>query len=211
MTKAIELADIDGIDSLSMRALAAALKVQAMSLYNHVPNKGTMLDGMVERVMTQIYLPAPNKGWTSELRRRYLSAHVALVAHPWVSTLVESRRGGPVQMRASNAVLGCLFEAGFDAPLVHRALLMLDSYLYGFAFQEATWPHARNDLPDVVHEMSEKMSTKELPHLAAIMRFVTQSFGEPNVTRGPVEYRVEFEFGLDLILKGLQQMLESKS
>lgn len=204
VSKGVDLADTLGLSGLSMRALASALGVEAMSLYNHVPNKDALLDAMVEHVVAQIYVPVAGNSWLSELRLRYLSGHTLLVAHPWVASLLESRRGGPAQMRSHNAVLGCLFEAGFEVHLVYRALLTLDSYLYGFAFQEATWPHARADVPAVIAEMSERMSEPELPHLAVLMRFVAQSFAGPSVARGPWEYRAEFEFGLDLILNALR-------
>jgi AcrR family transcriptional regulator len=210
LNQAVALADANGLGALSMRTLAASLGVEAMSLYNHVADKDAMLGGMVELVMAHIYLPVASKNWLGELRLRYLSAHAVLVAHPWVASLLESRRGGPLQMQAHDAVLGCLFGAGFADHMVYRAVLTLDSYLYGFAFQEVTWPHARSDVPAVVREMQAELSAEALPHVAAIMRYVAQSFAGPSAPRGHLEYRAEFEFGLDLILNGLRQNLEAR-
>jgi AcrR family transcriptional regulator len=202
---AVKLADQQGLDAVSMRGLAGALGVEAMSLYNHVRNKEQLFAGMTEQVWADVYLPRPHHTWLSELRLRYLSAHTVVLAHPWIATLIESVRSGPVLLGSSNAVLGCLRSAGFPVHLAYRALLTLDSYLYGFCFQEVTWPHARFELPQVVSEMLPEVSIAEFPHLVEMMEYVVVATAGPPTTRGPLDYRAEFEFGLDLVLQGLNR------
>jgi AcrR family transcriptional regulator len=203
---AVALADQDGIAELSMRRLAVAVGVEAMSLYNHVANKDELLDGMVERVMGQVDVPVQEGPWQSELRRRALSLHEVLLRHPWVATLVESRWSGPDQLAASNALLGCLRNAGFSPALAFRALLTLDSYLYGFAFQEVTWPHRRSELPQVIDDKLPEVPAADFPHLVEMMRHVAVH-ARSRSSEKYREYQAEFEFGLDLVLQGLQAAL----
>lgn len=178
-----------------------------MSLYNHVRNKEQLFGGMTELIWSQVYVPRLDQAWLSELRLRYLSAHTVVLAHPWVATLIESVRSGPVLLSSCNAVLGCLRQAGFPVHSAYRALLTLDSYLYGFCFQEVTWPHARSELPQVVNEVIPEVPAAEFPHLVDLMQYVMVATVGPPATRGPLDYRAEFEFGLDLVLQGLSQAL----
>jgi AcrR family transcriptional regulator len=209
---AVKLADRQGLDAVSMRGLAGALGVEAMSLYNHVRNKEQLFAGMTERIWAEVYLPRLHTtAWTSELRLRYLSAHTVVLAHPWIATLIESVRSGPVLLGSSNAVVGCLRGAGFPVHLAYRALLTLDSYLYGFCFQEVTWPHARSELPQVVSEMLPEVSVADFPHLVEMMEYVVVATAGSPAARGPLDYRAEFEFGLDLILQGLNRALTSEA
>src|SRR5688572_31459655 len=88
---ALKLADDEGLDALSMRNLAQTLKVEAMSLYNHVSNKENILDGLVELVVGEIVLPAPGGDWRAAMRERAHSAHAVLMQHPWATMLFVSR------------------------------------------------------------------------------------------------------------------------
>lgn len=207
----VQLADELGLEALSMRRLATALGVEAMSLYNHVRNKEQLFAAMTERVWSQVYLPREGANWTAELRLRYLSAHTVVVTHRWVATIIESMSSGPVQLASSNAVLGCLRGAGFPVHLAHRALLTLDSYLYGFCFQEVTWPNSRSEVPEVVQQMMPQVSATEFPHLVEMMQYVAVATVGPSASRGPLDYRAEFEFGLDLVLQGLGRALASEA
>src|SRR5687768_9734105 len=97
---AIDLADQGGIDALTMRTLAHALGVEAMSLYRHVRDKSDIVDGMVDLVFSEIELPGNGADWKSAMRRRALSAREALSRHAWAIGLMESRtRPGPETLR----------------------------------------------------------------------------------------------------------------
>ncbi len=205
--KGVELADRDGVDSLSMRRLAAELGVEAMSLYNHVANKDQLLNGMTELVWARVYVPRPNREWQTEIRLRYSSARTVILAHPWLVKVIESCRSGPLLLATTNSMLGCLRGAGFPVHLAYRALLVLDSYLYGFALQEVWWPHTRSELPQVVNEMLPQVPQDQYPHLVELMGYVACVTTGPSNGRGPWEYRAEFEFGLDLVIQGLNQAL----
>src|SRR5947209_12607310 len=87
---ALRLVDQSGIESLSMRKLGQALGVEAMSLYNHVANKNDLLDGIVDLVLSEFELPSAEEDWEAAIRKCAISAHDALVRHPWACNLIMS-------------------------------------------------------------------------------------------------------------------------
>src|SRR5687767_12016392 len=138
---AVAFADEHGIASVSMRKLGEALGVEAMSLYNHVANKDQLLDGMVDIVFSEVGLPSGDVDWKTALRQRAVSARQVLSHHRWAIGLMESRTSpGPATLRHHDAVIGCLRGAGFSVAMAAHAFSLLDSYVYGFALQEATLP-----------------------------------------------------------------------
>ena len=138
---AVAFADESGIATLSMRKLGEVLGVEAMSLYNHVASKGDLLDGMIDLVFSEIDLPSGGAGWKTAMRQRAASARQVLSRHRWAIGLMESRSSpGPATLRHHDAVIGCLREAGFPVALAAHAFAVLDSYIYGFALQEASLP-----------------------------------------------------------------------
>ena len=194
---AVALADRGGVGALSMRKLAQELGVEAMSLYHHVANKDDILDGIVDVVFGEIELPAGEAGWEAAMRRRAVSAREALRRHPWAIGLMESRRSpGPANIRHHDAVLGVLRNAGFPVELAAHAYSLLDSYIYGFALQEASLPfHTPEETAEVAQEIMAAFPADDYPHLAEI---ATEHALQPGY-----DYGDEFLYGLDLILDGL--------
>jgi AcrR family transcriptional regulator len=130
-----------GLAALSMRKLAQALGVKAMSLYNHVANKDDIIDGMVELVVAEIALPSLTVDWPTAMRQRATSAHAVLLRHPWATMALMSRVNvGPAMLRYIDATLGCLVEAGFSYPLADYAWNAIDSHIYGFTLQALNFP-----------------------------------------------------------------------
>jgi AcrR family transcriptional regulator len=196
---AVDLADDSGIESLTMRKLGQALGVEAMSLYYHVANKDALLDGMVDLVFAEIELPAAGTDWKSAMRRRAMSARAALRRHPWAIGLMESRRTpGSANIRHHDAVIGCLREAGFSVALTAHAYSLLDSYIYGFALQEASLPVTTpQETAEVARSIMAEFPADAYPHLAEL--------AVQHVLQPGYDYGDEFEFGLDLILDGLER------
>lgn len=197
---AISFADRNGLDSLSMRKLGGELRVEAMSLYKHVASKDDMLDGMVDVIFGEIDLPAEGADWKSAMRERAISARAILARHPWAIGLMESRmKPGPANLRHHDSVIGCLRGAGFSIEDSVHAYSTLDSYIYGFALQEKSLPF---DSPEETGKVSEQMlarfSTDDYRHLTEVM---VEHVGKPGY-----DYADEFEFGLDLILDGLESL-----
>jgi AcrR family transcriptional regulator len=193
---AVALADKDGVGSLSMRKLAKELGVEAMSLYHHVANKDDILDGIVDVVFGEIDIPAETD-WQAAMRHRAISARKALQRHPWAIGLMDSRSTpGPATLRHHEAVLRTLRNAGFSVEMAAHAFSVLDSYIYGFALQETSLPFETSDeLAAVAETILEDMPTDEYPHLTEM--------AVEHALRSGYDYGDEYEFGLDLIIEGL--------
>jgi AcrR family transcriptional regulator len=199
---AVALADEQGIEALSMRKLGRVLGVEAMSLYNHVSDKDDLLDGMADHITDEFEAPTEDGPWRDEVRRSAVSAHAALLRHPWASAVLESRtHPGPARLRYLDAVVGALRRAGFGTLTIARALTALDSHTYGFALQESAWPIATAEWPDAA-ATARNAFEGEYPNLMAMAEMAMAV---------PGEKLLDFEFGLDLILDGLERLLDAES
>jgi AcrR family transcriptional regulator len=197
---AVSLADEGGIASLSMRKLAEALGVEAMSLYHHVASKDEILDGMVDAVFGEIRLPSTGADWRTAMRERATSVREALGHHAWALGLLESRANpGAATLQHHDAVLGALRAAGFSIAGAAHAYSALDAYIYGFALQELNLPFRdAKDLGNVAEAFLRGFPTDRYPNLAELT--------VEHVMKPGYAYGDEFEFGLDLILDGLERI-----
>ena len=199
MDAALRIADTRGVTELSMRNLAEALAVKAMSLYNHISNKDEILDGMVDTVVAQIDVPRRGRDWKSEMRRRALSAHEVLLRHPWAAMELMSRVNvGPAMFRYVDATLGCLLEAGFSPETADHAWNALDSHIYGFTLQELNFPFAEEDYQEAAGDYMDRIPVEEFPNLNKMATLVMS---------GEYDGLHDFEFGLNFILEGLETTL----
>jgi AcrR family transcriptional regulator len=196
---AIVLADRGGIESLSMRRLGEELRVEAMSLYNHVANKDDILDGIVDLVFAEIALPSDGAQWKKAMRERAISAREALLRHPWATSLMQSRtQPGPATLRHHDSVLGSLRKAGFTLVMAAHAFSVIDGYVYGFALQQINIPlQSREQVAEVGGNILRQLAG-EYPYLAEM---ITEHAMKPGY-----DFAEEFEFGLDLILDGLEEL-----
>ena len=202
---AIRMADEAGIEALSMRALAAKLGVEAMSLYNHIPSKDELLNGIVDLVVAEIDVPTGGPDWRASMRRRAISAHEVLLRHPWAAAVIESRASqSPIRLRYADSVLGVLRGAGLSIERAYEAFLTLDSYVYGFTLQEVSWPHPAEEVETVIERLRPQIPAADYPHVTEVMGFVSQ---RPRAS-SPRAYEAEFLFGLDLILDGLEKRID---
>ena len=202
LTGAVAVADATGIAGLTIRSLAEELGVKPMSVYHHVANKEQILDGIVDIVFGEIELPSASGDWRPEISRRAHSARVVLRRHPWAIGLLETRTSpGAATLRHHNAVLGALRAGGFSVALTAHAYALLDSYVYGFALQEATLPFNDQSVEEVAAPMMEAFESGDFPHL---LELVTEHALKPGYDFGD-----EFEFGLELVLDGLEERLRA--
>ena len=193
----MDLADQIGIESFTMRKLAVALEAAPMSIYYHVASKEEIIDGMVEVVFAEIELPPTDMDWKSAIRKRCVSARHVLNRHPWAAPLMESRLSpGPANLRHHDAVIGCLRRGGLSIQLTAHAYAILDSFIYGFAFEEATLPgNGGEELVEVAEQIVSSKALDEFPHLAEM---ATEHVLQPGYN-----FADSFAFGLELLLKGI--------
>lgn len=195
---AVALADEQGEAGVTMRALAARLGVEAMSLYNHVASREDLLNGMVDVVFGEIDLPRASTDWREAMRARAASSRAVLRRHPWAVGLMDSRsQPGPATLRHHDAVLGALRAGGFSVAMAAHAFSVIDSYLYGFVLQELSMPFTSpTEFDEVAGDILGDMPADAYPHLTEL---ITQHVLKPGY-----QFADEFEFGLSLILDALR-------
>ena len=198
---AIAHADAAGLEALTMRHVAKTLNVAPMALYRHISHRDDLIDAMIDVVFGEIPLPPVQGEWKTAMRERALSLRDALVRHRWAIGLMESRRRpGPANLRHHDAVIGTLRGAGFDMAMVAHAYSLLDGYIYGFALTKMSMPiDTPGEIEAMAQDMFEPFPANEYPNLAA---FVTDHVLQPGY-----DFAEEFEYGLDVILNGLEQAL----
>ena len=199
---ALALADEEGLSALSMRALAARLRVEAMSLYHHVAGKEALLDAMVDAVFGEMHLPVVGGDWRAELRARSVSGRATLLRHRWAVGLMDSRRSpGPESIRHHDAVLGCLLAQGFSLVHAGTAFALLDAHLYGFIVQEVSLPfEGEADLAALGAELLGPEVRAAYPHFTA--------FAEGRALQPGYSFGDEFEVSLDLVLGSLATLVD---
>jgi AcrR family transcriptional regulator len=199
LSAAMAIADRGGLPGLTIRSLAKELGAKPMSVYYYVASKDDLLDNLVDLVFAEIELPDPEGDWRAEMRRRALSARARLNVHRWAIGLLESRTSpGPATLRHHDVVLACLRHAGFSLELTAHAYALIDSYVYGFALQEASLPFEGPEaVRDVAEPIMELMASGAYPMM---VEMATAYYLKPGY-----DFADEFEFGLDLILDGLER------
>ena len=198
--KAIKFADKNGIEQLSMRKLASGLKVEAMSLYNHVENRADLISAMVNEVFLSIKWD-DSLQWQEAMRDRAIATKKVYDLHPWMVVVSNSNKNpGPDLLDSHEKVLNCLVLAGFSLRMAAHALSALDAYIAGFVMTEQSLP-ADTDLEfkELAVLMLSTIPKKRYPRLNELM--------EKHVLSPEYSYSDEFIFGLDLILDRLESKL----
>lgn len=196
---AVDVADSEGLDALTMRRLGTELGVEAMSLYKHVANKDAILDGIIDQVIAEIELPTEGPDWKAAMRQRARSARTVFRRHSWAVGLYETRgNSGPSVLRYLDATIGSLRSGGFSLENAAHAFWILDCFIYGQVVMESGFNFESSaELTASPDNSLEALSTSEHHHLAALADHAqTEDF----TTTG------EFERGLELILDSLEPL-----
>lgn len=196
---AVTVADRGGLGAVSMRSVGREVGAEAMSLYHHLRGKEELLDALADWAFSRIRVPRPDQPWRPAMRTRAASARAVLFAHPWALGLLESRRRpGPALLHHHDAVLGCLRTAGFSVVLASHAYSVLDAYVYGFVLTELNLPmEGGEDAMEFAAGLG--LAAEDYPHLVETMT--------EQLAGGTYDYAEEFDYGLDLVLDGLEQRL----
>ena len=208
MRAAVDVADAEGIAAVSMRRIGQELGVEAMSLYNHVAGKEALLDAMVDQVAAEILAavtlpdaPDPAEDWRGALRARALAAREVMLRHRWAPGVLETRTTMSLDIvRYFDGVVAILRAGGFSNDLTHHSLHALGSRVIGFS-QELFDP-GDAAAGDASEELLAAMAT-QIPHLVAMLGEVAHD--DPGSTLGWCDDQSEFEFGLDVVLDGLER------
>jgi len=207
---AIAVADEGGIEALTMRRLADEVGVEAMSLYYHVANKEAVLDGVVDAIVAEIEEsvggfrpPDDPTEWQKAVRDRILAARLVMIQHSWAPGVIETRKQvSPTMVVYFDSLLGLMREGGFSYDLAHHGVHALGSRILGFT-QELFEPDENTNSEADEKAMLEQMGD-QIPYVVGMLREITHD--DPDSTLGWCDDQVEFEFGLDLILDGLERL-----
>jgi AcrR family transcriptional regulator len=198
---AVVMADRQGIEAVSMRRLAQELGVEAMSLYHWFTRKSDIYLGMLDTVWAEVELPPAGDAWRPALRRTAVSAYRALLHHPWATGLGGSIANvSEARLRWMNDVLARLRTAGFTPELIDLGYHVIDSHIEGFVLWVIPFQVLSREQPAFAQEfVAAHPIVQTLPDLADHIAWHL---------RPPTGKEVSpFEFGLDLILDGLERRL----
>jgi len=188
---AVQLADREGVDALSMRHLARNLGYEVMSLYNHVANKDELLSLMVDAVAAEIDEPSPDSEPLAAVRAMTISTHDVLVHHPWVPALWLRSLPGPARSRQMDDLLRLFGESGLSPELAHHGFHAVTNHVLGYTLQELGMNMGDNP-EERANEFLSGISETDHPHMVA---HVHQHLAGDTSS--------SFELVLDLILDGL--------
>jgi AcrR family transcriptional regulator len=200
---AMELADAGGIEALSMRKLGQALGVEAMSLYKHVADKDDLIYGLLDLVDAEIEVPTGDGDWRASVRRFAISAHDAMIRHRWSCALMLST-GPPrirfARLRYMEGLLRTLRSAGISPDLTHHAYHAIESHIMGFTLWQVSIALQVADIPNLADVFFRQISAEEFPR--------TIEHGRQHLSGDAPTGREEFAFGLELILSGIERLLD---
>ncbi len=168
---ALKLLNEEGMAALSMRRVAAAVKVEAMSLYNHVADKQDLLNGVVDLVLSRITPPDPARPWAERLEGLATGVYEALVAHPGLVVVLASEQGTPNDpnvLQGMDSILGALEESGLSPQNQVNAYRSILAMCLGFVVSHTlglTMTHAQAQL-EWEARGSREWDPATLPHLA---------------------------------------------
>jgi AcrR family transcriptional regulator len=129
---ALDIADGDGIEALSMRTLAKRLRCNPMSLYEHIANKEALLDLMADRALASLPALDPDGAWRGELLRFFLAYHDLFVKHPAVAHVAVQRPlAGEMAIKRGDRALETLVRAGFSDEQAVAVFITLANYTIG--------------------------------------------------------------------------------
>lgn len=187
LSAALTIVDREGLDALSMRRVGLELGVEAMSLYNHVPSKASLLDGLYERILDEMERPAGARTWTAYAGHQAKALRKVLLRHPNAATLFATR---PATTSASlerlETYLGVLGAAGFSAIEALEIVQCVSAFVVGHTLWSVR-AVSDPDAPDY-----DGLDAERFAHVRAAVAALDEGQAER-----------EFERGLDALLRGL--------
>lgn len=193
---AVRFVDREGLEALSMRKLGAVLGVEAMSLYNHVPGKDALLDGMVELLLGELKIPPESGPWEARVREAYRAYRRLAHEHPNVFPLFVTRPPDTMDgVWLVEEFMKTLRGAGFGPETALHAFRTFSGYVTGYAMSEIRGFALE---PAGTRPGAAALPPEKYPYLAELKPYLSG-----------VDHDAEFEFGMDLIFSGLKAKLRA--
>lgn len=207
---ALAIADLEGLDALTMRRLGSDLGVDPMSLYNYVEGKDSLLDGLVELLWEEVTSPAKGADWSKQLQTFARSIRKVFHRHPQAAPLLLGRNVMPLAaLLLFHEHLEGLEAAGFDRQSATEAIRTLVSYGIGYGLAELTCLGVPG-----ISEAKKRPSEREL--LLCLGQALPQGAPAHLADAAVAVYAdcdadVCFESGLGLIIRGLEASMHPAS
>jgi AcrR family transcriptional regulator len=195
---ALAVLDAEGIEALTMRHLAAELSTSAMALYNHFPDKEAVLEAVTQLILAEIEAPPAGVSWQETARRIMRSARAAALRHPCAAPLIA--RFPPRTLDALafvEAGFRSFLAAGFDSRSTAQAYRTLVAYSLG------TQEIEQSDYFAAHPAASTPAGSLDQPSAGRLLPTVEEV--GPELANSDPER--EFEYGLDVVLAGLEALL----
>ncbi|MGW2619652.1 TetR/AcrR family transcriptional regulator [Streptomyces sp. NPDC001500] len=201
---AVELADAEGLDAVSMNKVAGSLGVTAMALYRYVPGKHELVELMVEQVLTEApdLSDAAHGDWRAAVREWTRQCAAVYAAHPWLLTATAMRRQimGPCQLRWLDTALGALEPTGLGGAQRHQIFLLLIGHVRNLAQQ-------RHDHDEEHGHEWERLTGELLAQHADSFPALVKAVADGAFGPSAVD---PLDFGLDRILDGVEALTAAR-
>jgi AcrR family transcriptional regulator len=195
---ALRLVDEKGLPAMTMRALATELEVSPMALYNHVRDKDELVDLTFDLMLGEVDTSTTEGDWLTQLRALVRSYHQALAAHHQLARAYSDRvRIGPHSLLIMERAIGLLLEGGFSPPEASDAFFALFTYTAGFQLMGHIVP-LRDSATREKTGYYPPLPPERIPAITAV---------SPHLDG--VHRPGRFDYGLDLLLAGLQTKLSA--
>lgn len=201
---AIEIADKEGLDAVTMRRVAEQLGAGAMSLYRHVSDKDELVAAMVDLVTDEYAYPDRSGiGWRDSMHALARQDWAAFLAHPWLlaATATVTPPFGTASLAAMEWALSALEELGLPPHAAARAIMTINNYVQGSA--RVVLGNRRAEAgDDPGRNWQQRLSDVDLAAFPRLSRLISHPL--------PTGERDWFKEGLDVILDGIQARSESR-
>ena len=199
---ALAIVAADGIDALSMRRLGKQLGVDPMAIYHHLPNKQAVISGMVQRVFGEIHASlelSPDAPWRQQVRewalnyRQIAGRHQQLVIH----LINNADAAGREVMYVNETLYRALALAGMAPRDIIRSADLIVDFIHGVVLSERASNTETSDWRSAFADQTEQIGRDRLPSIATVLDSLDTG-----------ELDVDVEFGLDVIIAGLEQVTQ---
>lgn len=208
LDSAIDLADAEGLSALSMARVAKTLGFTTMSLYRYVDSKDELIDLISDRALGAPPAQAPDLPWREGLRAWALAEYEAVLAHTWWLQLpIVAPPTGPNNMRWLDAGLGTLASVPLPAPVKVKIVLTTSLFVVGRARFSRDIAVASAVEDGYTTLLPSLLDPERFPHLVSALAdggFADGGDAEEEWGEG------DFRFALDLLLDGIEKLVEAR-
>jgi AcrR family transcriptional regulator len=203
---AVEIADSEGFEAVSMRRVAERLGAGTMTLYHYVRNKDELVTLMSDAVMADVVVPEGelSDDWRTAVTQIATRTRGAFAAHHWIFERMGDGRPGPNGMRHFEQSLQAIAGLELDKEQTFEVIGQIDDYVFGYALREVqeAEEHERGWPPEVVDFFKRELATGAYPR-------ITEFFGDDFDAsfERVVEFMAEsnrFDRGLARLLDGIE-------